>query len=65
MWLPFFLNPTNQFKGVALAPDAVAKIDELLTRFLIGIILTEIRPSSINFSFHKEGSSKETIILLR
>ena len=35
MWLPFFLNPTNQFKGVALAPDAVAKIDELLTRFLI------------------------------
>ena len=37
MWLPFFLNPTNQFKGVALAPDAVAKIDELLTRFLIGI----------------------------
>ena len=48
MWLPFFLNPTNQFKGVALAPDAVAKIDELLTRFLIG---NSEEKSSLNVDF--------------
>ena len=51
MWLPFFLNPTNQFKGVALAPDAVAKIDELLTRFLIGNIIFAEEENERNISF--------------